>query len=193
LESRNETTTVLLDLSYTQSLVKELRCAEQQYRASPLHIQSIYFGGGTPSLAPIECLSSIIDFIHNSDAFLLADDCETTIEVDPGTFTMEKLGMLKKLGFNRLSYGVQSFHDETLELIGRTHRNADIQSSLKTIRQVYTETDRLNWSIDLISGLPGVSLAQWIETLELAVSIRPQPTHISVYDLQVEQVRVQHK
>jgi coproporphyrinogen III oxidase-like Fe-S oxidoreductase len=179
----------LLDLNYTEAILKELQHAERQFCASPLQIKSIYFGGGTPSLAPIESLSAIIDFIHRSGAFLLADNCETTIEIDPGTFTVQKLEKLKKLGFNRLSFGVQSFDDATLAFIGRTHRNADIQTSLEAIRQVFAGKDGLNWSIDLISGLPGVSLAEWIETLEHAVSMRPQPTHISVYDLQVEQVR----
>jgi coproporphyrinogen III oxidase-like Fe-S oxidoreductase len=180
----------LLDRNYTQAILQELQHAERQYSASRLLVRSIYFGGGTPSLAPIECLSAIFDFIHSSKAFVLADDCETTIEVDPGTFTVTKLHKLKNLGINRLSFGVQSFDDATLAFIGRTHRNADIQMSLEAIRQVFgTEKDGLNWSIDLISGLPGVSLAQWIETLERAVSMRPQPKHISVYDLQVEQVR----
>ena len=92
------------------------------------------------------------------------------------------------MGFNRISLGVQSFSDPILESIGRTHRCADILDSISMIQQVYGNGNDgiVNYSIDLISGLPGVTTADWIETLQCATSLNPKPTHLSLYDLQIE-------
>jgi len=87
------------------------------------------------------------------------------------------------LGFNRISLGVQSFHDNTLQLLGRTHRYIDILTSIQYISQVGIE----NYSIDLITGLPTMDIPLWIETLNIATTqLHPPPTHFSIYDLQVE-------
>lgn len=159
-------------------------------------LQSIYFGGGTPSLAPTSTLQEILHRILYSkqSPFCIPSvsdssplpPVEITIEMDPGTFTIDKLQAIKDMGFNRISLGVQSFSDSILEAIGRTHRCDDVLDSIDMIQQVYGNENDVNYSIDLISGLPGVTAADWIETLQYATSLKPQPTHMSLYDLQIE-------
>lgn len=164
---------------YTKAILNELNSI--QYKEN-VQLQSIYFGGGTPSLAPIETLKRILDSIRTS--FSVADDAEVSIEMDPGTFTKEKLQEVKKMGFNRISLGIQSFDDDVLESLGRVHRHSDIFESIDMLRDVFGED--LNYSIDLISGVPKLSLALWASTLEIATHLIPQPKHMSLYDLQIE-------
>ena len=175
---------------YTAALLKELYSIQKQQDSAKkgrICLKSIYFGGGTPSLMPTESLRRIMTAIF----CVFGVDrrhCEISMEVDPGTFTVEKLRDWKELGVNRFSLGVQSFDDALLESLGRVHRSEDIFESLEMIRQVYG--DDVNYSIDLISGLPGLSTALWMETLQIATTVlSPRPKHLSVYDLQIEQVR----
>ena len=149
-------------------------------------IKSIYFGGGTPSLAPVETIAEILKAA--SSQFELQPNAEITIEMDPGTFSTDKLRRLKALGINRISLGVQSFDDPILEIMGRVHRRSDVFEAIKSIQHVFG--DLPNYSIDLISGVPGLTLAKWIDTLQTALELHPRPTHISVYDLQVEESTV---
>ena len=149
-------------------------------------ISSIYFGGGTPSLAPIATLQAILEKIY--ECFDVAANSEITIEMDPGTFDQEKALALQALGFNRISLGVQSFNDTILESLGRIHREADVIQALQILESVWG--NELNYSMDLISGLPGLSVAEWANTLERAVYLNPKPSHLSLYDLQVERVSV---
>lgn len=150
-------------------------------------LSSIYFGGGTPSLAPLETIQSIIDRILAHDGpFYLDDEAEVTIEMDPGTFTKEHLVSLKQIGINRISLGVQSFDDTILEGIGRVHRNKDIMEAISNIQSVFGDTSA-NYSLDLISGLPGLTLDLWDETLKSALALKPAPNHLSIYDLQIEE------
>jgi putative oxygen-independent coproporphyrinogen III oxidase len=174
-----------MDQSYLQSILAELR-GIQRNATDPIPLQSIYFGGGTPSLAPLESIRRIMEGIcRTEDApFLLEPNAEVSIEMDPGTFDLSYVQSLKELGFNRISLGGQSFDDDILEGIGRIHRKKDIYEALQMIQDVYG--DDANYSIDLISGLPGLTLAKWAETLQLAASLQPRPSHMSIYDLQVE-------
>jgi coproporphyrinogen III oxidase-like Fe-S oxidoreductase len=177
-----------MNQEYTAALLKELQSIQAQrgLREEKICLQSVYFGGGTPSLMPIESLQQVMMAIF--DEFQLETNCEITLEVDPGTFTVEKLRAWKELGVNRLSLGVQSFDDILLESLGRVHRLKDIYDAVVMIRDVYGED--VNYSIDLISGLPGLSIALWMETLQIATTgLNPRPNHLSVYDLQIEQVR----
>lgn len=183
-----------LDQKYTNSLLKEFDLLLTNSRDDTIAMKkiplcSIYVGGGTPSLAPIETLRRIMATIldKNRSPFTInADKCEISIEADPGTFSLQKLQFFKEIGFNRLSLGVQSFDNSILESLGRIHRSEDIVDSIAMIRRVYG--DDANYSIDLISGLPGLTLATWLETLEKAVNLEPRPKHLSIYDLQVESV-----
>ncbi len=185
-----------METSYKDAILKEIEIIRQSNpNPKKIPLRSIYFGGGTPSLASIETLKEILDsiLVDPQSPFVnpffneeqTQNSLEITIEIDPGTFSLSKLQSLKHLGFNRLSLGVQSFDDNILERIGRFHRFNDIQCSIDMIKEVYGE-DNANYSIDLISGLPGLSLAKWAETLETAVSLSPQPSHLSLYDLQIE-------
>jgi coproporphyrinogen III oxidase-like Fe-S oxidoreductase len=129
-------------------------------------------------------LRELVTAIQSSPWFHFEHDIEWTMEVDPGTFDLDKLHLLKDLGFNSFSLGVQSFEDDILQSLGRTHQRRDIHSSIAMLTEVFGE--QVNYSIDLISALPGLSLAQWTETLQTAVSLYPRPRHVSIYDLQIE-------
>ena len=170
----------IMNDNYTKAIFREIDSIKSSSR---IVLRSVYFGGGTPSLAPVSTLQAIMERIKQGP-FQLQDDCEITIEMDPGTFTAEKLQAVKNLGFNRISLGIQSFNDSILESLGRVHRFKDISESISILDQVYG--DSINYSIDLISGLPGLSLAEWAETLSQATLLSPKPSHLSVYDLQIE-------
>ena len=169
-----------MDRNYTDALLQELTNTPIPHETT---LVSVYLGGGTPSLAPVESIQRILEAVRR---FRLAPDAEITMEMDPGTFSLAQAQALRELGVNRISLGVQSFHDGMLESLGRVHRYKDIVSALSILETVFG--DDLNYSIDLISGLPGLSLAGWAETLEMATNLKPRPTHMSLYDLQVESV-----
>ena len=175
-----------MDTNYRQALLSEIDIIRNTTQ-SKIHLQSIYFGGGTPSLAPLTTLNDIMHAIYKADdaPFHLDDDAEITIEMDPGTFNITYLEGIKQIGFNRISMGVQSFDNDILATMGRVHRSKDVYDSVEMIGNVFGE-ESASYSIDLISGVPDLSLALWSETLCKAVSLHPRPNHISCYDLQVE-------
>ena len=192
-ESKATATSLLgfqsMDRNYRKAVLKELDLIapqndeEKNNKTSSVLLESIYFGGGTPSLAPIETIESILQSIASK--FRISSKAEITMEIDPGTFSRHTLQAYKELGVNRISLGVQSFHDTILEGLGRTHRRKNIEASLELLQDVYG--DELNYSMDLISGLPGLSLELWDDTLEHITSrVSPRPNHLSIYDLQVE-------
>jgi len=143
-------------------------------------LKTIFFGGGTPSLLPIEGLSKIIQALEKK--FGISPDSEISIEIDPGTFTADKLIQYQNLGINRISLGVQAFQDELLKTCGRSHNLEQIWDSLEFLLQVNFQ----NFSLDLISGLPNQTIEQWEESLEKVISV--SPTHVSCYDLVLESV-----
>ncbi|MDJ0602024.1 MAG: radical SAM family heme chaperone HemW, partial [Crocosphaera sp.] len=114
--------------------------------------------------------------------FGINSDAEISLEMDPGTFSLEQLFDYKKLGVNRFSVGVQSFNDQLLEKCGRFHRCQDIEQAINFIHQ----TNIQNFSVDLISGLPYQTKENWQFSLEQAIKI--EPNHISCYDLVLEPV-----
>lgn len=182
-----------MDARYKNAVLSEIDAIQKSsrhYGKNVIRLRSIYFGGGTPSLAPLSTLQGILNSIVKSEkkegtaTFVLDEDAEITIEMDPGTFDLPYLVAVKEMGFNRISLGVQSFDDNVLATMGRVHRSADVFRSVDMIRQVYGE--HANYSIDLISGVPGLTLAGWAETLYTAVRLRPRPMHMSLYDLQLE-------
>ena len=138
-------------------------------------LSSIFFGGGTPSLLSPDQISQILMTLERRFGFELG--IEISMEVDPGTFDLPRLESWRSAGVNRFSLGVQAFQDELLEACGRSHRVADVWRSVELLRPG-------NWSLDLMSGLPGQTLFMWRESLELA--IEAGSTHLSVYDLTVE-------
>ncbi|KAL9182198.1 hypothetical protein ACHAXT_012850 [Thalassiosira profunda] len=174
-----------VDAQYKKAVLAEIDAISKS-SADVIPLRSIYFGGGTPSLAPLSTLRDILDNLIGSEnaPFRLMDDAEISIEMDPGTFDFDYLFAVKEMGFNRISLGVQSFDDTILETMGRVHRSADVYHSIDMLSQVFGE--EANYSIDLISGVPGLTLAGWAATLYSAVRLQPQPKHMSLYDLQLE-------
>jgi oxygen-independent coproporphyrinogen-3 oxidase len=188
-----------IDRRYRKAVLDEIDALGRSRRSSPSpspssstpssssrgRLRSVYFGGGTPSLAPPTTLSAILDAIRHN--FELDDDAEVTIEMDPGTFDVAYLESIRDMGFNRISLGVQSFDDSILETLGRVHRRSDVYRSVGMIGEVFG-FECANYSIDLMSGVPGQTLAGWAETLrEASCVLRPKPAHMSLYDLQVEE------
>lgn len=143
-------------------------------------LETVFFGGGTPSLLAVEQLERILDSLNQR--FGIATGAEISMEMDPGTFSLQQLQGYQNAGVNRVSLGVQAFQDELLNVCGRSHNSTDIFAAVDLLRQVEIP----DFSLDLISGLPHQTLAQWQESLKTAVKIAP--THMSCYDLVIEPV-----
>ncbi|MDC3276364.1 radical SAM family heme chaperone HemW [Flavobacteriaceae bacterium] len=141
-------------------------------------IESIYFGGGSPSLLNPKAIDDLIELIKLHSK--LEDHLEVTLEVNPDDVTADYLSGLKKAGINRLSLGVQSFIDKDLVFMNRAHNNSQSLNALEIISKTFT-----NYSLDLIYGMPYSSLAEWEENLETALGFNPP--HISAYALTVEE------
>ena len=143
-------------------------------------LQTIFFGGGTPSLLAVEQLSQILDTL--SQQFGIAAGAEISMEIDPGTFDLAQVQGYRAAGVNRVSIGVQAFQPELLQACGRSHTVADVYQAVEWVQQAGFE----NFSLDLISGLPHQTLADWEASLETAIDLAP--THLSCYDLTIEPI-----
>ncbi len=143
-------------------------------------LQTIFFGGGTPSLLAVEQLSRIL--VTLDQQFGIATGAEISMEIDPGTFDLAQVQGYRSAGVNRVSLGVQAFQPELLQACGRSHTITDVYQAVEWVRQAEFE----NVSLDLISGLPHQTLEDWQESLEKAIALAP--THVSCYDLTIEPV-----
>lgn len=141
-------------------------------------VDTIYFGGGTPSYFGAENLDNILDEIHRS--FHISLNPEITLEANPDSLDEKSLKRLLKAGFNRISIGVQSDRDEILAQLGRPHTFEQAKRAYELARKV----GFANISLDLMYGLPGQNLDTWLETVETIVSLRPE--HISCYCLTLD-------
>jgi oxygen-independent coproporphyrinogen-3 oxidase len=159
---------------YVEAVCQEI----QAYAPSFLPLQTIFFGGGTPSLLPIAGLAQILRTLQAH--WGIGETAEISIEIDPGTFDADQLRAYQNLGINRFSLGIQAFQDSLLATCGRHHRLTDIDQALTAIAQVGIN----NWSLDLISGLPTQTATDWQQSLTQAIAARPN--HISCYDLVLE-------
>jgi len=139
---------------------------------------TIFFGGGTPSLLAPRQIEAVLTNLRES--FDIASEAEITLEVNPGTVTRESLAAFRALGVNRLSVGIQSFHDHELAFLGRIHDRAEALRCVDWSRAAGFE----NVGMDLIYSVPGQTLQQWEEILRAAVDLAPQ--HIAAYSLIVE-------
>ncbi len=157
----------------------DLVCQEISLHHGP-PLQTIFFGGGTPSLLDAPQLEQILD--HLDRQFGIAAGAEISMEIDPGTFNLEQLRCYRNLGVNRVSLGVQAMQDHLLSACGRSHRHHDTLAAIESI----DGAGITNWSLDLISGLPHQSLEDWQESLAIAIQLGP--THISTYDLTLEPI-----
>lgn len=142
-------------------------------------VKTIYIGGGTPSLIDSKYIVQIIEDIKLN--FEIDEKAEITIEVNPGTVTLEKLEDYNKAGINRLSIGLQSTHEHLLKEIGRIHTYLDFLDTFRFAREAGFE----NINVDLMIGLPNQTLAEVQDSIEEIVSMEPE--HISVYSLILEE------
>ena len=162
-----------------KSQLVDMLCKEMELRKDELGqtIQTIYFGGGTPSLLNSEELNLIFKTIYAN--YQVSEKAEITLEANPDDLSEEVIKMLDASPVNRLSIGVQSFFEEDLKLMNRAHNSEEALQSLKLAKQYFD-----NISIDLIYGIPGQSNEQWIDNLETALKL--DIPHISSYALTVE-------
>ena len=172
----------LADLAepYARALVREIDLVASSAPA-PIHVPTVFFGGGTPSLMPLPRLAEILAALRRG--FVLADDCEITLEANPGTVDAEYLDGLAALGINRLSFGVQSAQPGELALLGRIHSWDEAVEAVTLAKRAGFDR-RSGINVDLIFGVPDQSMAAWQDTLERALALEPE--HISLYCLTLE-------
>lgn len=144
----------------------------------PLPAKTLYLGGGTPSLMPVEALTALVEALTARRA-IGESTTERTIEINPDDVTEDKAVAWQRLGFNRFSIGVQSFDDTLLRTIGRRHDAASARRAVETLQPLG------DVSLDLIFALPEQTVEQWRQTVAEAVALRPQ--HISAYALMYEE------
>ncbi|MBN2143115.1 MAG: radical SAM family heme chaperone HemW [Candidatus Aureabacteria bacterium] len=155
---------MLLEWGRLQNRIKELTS-----------VKTIYFGGGTPSLYPVDKVQDLLEKIFSHA--LVHQGSEITMEIDPKTIRRQSLVKLHALGVNRISMGIQSFSDPVLAILGRYHRQKDILACYEDCRSAgFT-----NISFDLIFGVPGQTLSSWEEDLKWVRCLKPE--HVSLYNL----------
>lgn len=166
-------------LKYIECLKKEIRQSIKLTNSKDYIVKTIYIGGGTPSFIKSKYIIEIIKEIRKK--YIVDENTEITIELNPGTVTEQKLSDYYNLGINRLSIGLQSDNDEILKNIGRIHTYSEFLDTYKLARKVGFK----NINVDLMLGLPN----QTIEMLENTVNnvIKLEPEHISVYSLILEE------
>jgi len=142
-------------------------------------IETIYFGGGTPSILTESEISLLINTI--TENYTVINNAEISLECNPDDLTREKVQNLKKAGINRLSIGIQSFNDEDLKFMNRSHNSSQAIESVKLAKEIGFN----NISIDLMYSLPKQSLEKWKKNLDIAFSLEIQ--HISAYSLTIEE------
>lgn len=163
---------------YFQSLFHEIRLNASGY-SNKYYVDSIFIGGGTPSITESSLMRQLMKTVY--DCFEVVRDSEITIESNPKTLDAEKLEAYLESGINRISIGAQSFNDELLNNLGRTHNTEDFLANYTLAR----ESGFRNINLDLMFGIPGQTMPIWIGTLERAISLAPE--HISFYSLQIEE------
>ena len=168
---------------YVDALTSEILAAHHKKNSpanvggSDLSIDTIYFGGGTPSLLTPLQLEKILSAVDKQ--FAVQPERELTVEMNPATVTLEKLKDYRSLGVNRASFGVQTFDDTELKRLARGHNAEDARMTFRLLRDAGFE----NISFDLIAGLPRQTLADWERNLDEALTL--QPEHLSLYLLEI--------
>lgn len=166
---------------YVAALTSEI--AQWNEVDQPQTVDTIYFGGGTPSLLATEQLEEILNAVR--DRFAITENPEITLEINPGDSGLSEqarrqtMREWRRLGINRASFGAQTFDDRELKLLGRTHDANDVRQTFADLRSAGFE----NINFDLIAGLPGQSLERWRQNLEAALQLKPE--HLSLYLLDV--------
>ena len=167
--------TKAMQKEYEEALLAEIDAAEE---TAEREVISVFFGGGTPSAVDAGMLARVMEKLRSK--YVFSEDAEITLEANPGTLDAEKLKCYRKSGFNRISIGCQSVHDEELKRLGRIHTFAEFQESFALAR----DAGFANINVDLMSGLPEQSEEKWEESLRTIAELSPE--HISAYSLIVE-------
>jgi oxygen-independent coproporphyrinogen-3 oxidase len=166
-------------LSSIQDWLEAIKREMLLYKERFPRFDSLYLGGGTPSLLPDRELADLVRHLHSN--FSICDDTEFTVEVNPDDITSDKVAVLQDLGVNRISLGVQSFDDQDLRFLKRRH-SAD--QAVKALHE-FKGAGFVRVGLDLMFGLPGQTESGWVKTLERAVSFNPE--HISCYQLTIHE------
>ncbi len=161
---------------FMDCILLEIDLLAKKYKAP---LKTIFFGGGTPTILSGEELLLILDRVR--EKFTLLEGIEISSEANPETVNKEQLTLLKQGGFNRLSFGVQSFSNHYLKKLGRVHTANKAIESYYLAREIGFD----NLNLDLIFALPGQSMEEWQDTLEQAVRLNPE--HLSTYNLKIEE------
>jgi oxygen-independent coproporphyrinogen III oxidase len=160
---------------YVDTLISELAVFPKR----GIRADTIYFGGGTPSLLEPKQVEKILDSVFS--VFSVADEPEITMEMNPATVSAGSLAAYRGLGVNRASFGVQTFNDRDLRLLARGHNANDARETFRLLR----EAGFANISFDLIAGLPGQTVEDWERNLDEALAMGPE--HLSLYLLEIHQ------
>ena len=160
---------------YVRALTTEISHFEQKAGT----VETIYFGGGTPSLLNPRQLENILDAIY--EKFSVNPEIELTMEMNPATVSLETLREYRNAGVNRASFGAQTFDDTELKRLGRKHTAADVRETIELLRNSGFD----NVSFDLIAGLPRQTLRDWEHNLNEALKLRPE--HLSLYLLEIHE------
>lgn len=170
--------------AYVNALLDDLHCDVERF-AINRPIQTIFIGGGTPSLFAPESIAKLLAGIKKS--ITIAEDAEITLEANPGTFESAKFNEFNQLGINRLSIGVQSFHDRLLTTLGRVHSGQEAVKAAEIAHQAGFS----NFNLDLMFGLPDATPEESINDIKTAIQLTP--AHISFYQLTLEPNTLFHK
>jgi oxygen-independent coproporphyrinogen-3 oxidase len=162
---------------YVDALCEEVQSSK--FKVQSPAIDTIYFGGGTPSLLTPKQAEKILRAVFSR--FSIQSNAEITMEMNPGTLTPEKARDFRSLGVNRASYGAQTFDDDELKRLGRRHTAEDVRKTIDLLRAA----DFSNVSFDLIAGLPGQTLSDWERNLNEALKLKPE--HLSLYLLEIHE------
>jgi oxygen-independent coproporphyrinogen-3 oxidase len=170
---------VELKRRYVEALISEIhhRGWELRATADDAVADTIYFGGGTPSLLEAEEIRRILDACRQ--CFTVTGDREVTVEANPETVTLERLSAYRAAGVNRISLGVQSFRDDELRRLSRLHGAQRARAAFEDARRAGFD----NVSVDLMMWLPDQSVAEWLESIDAAIALAPE--HLSLYLLEI--------
>ena len=161
---------------YTERLISEIRAYKREPRIA---VGTVFFGGGTPSVLPLELIRPIFDAIR--ETFTIFPGAEITVEANPGTLTEEQILAYRELGVNRMSIGMQSVHENELKILGRIHTFEDARRAVDMIRGA----GFINFNIDLMYGIPEQTLSSFEKTLDEVIAM--EPSHVSCYGLILEE------
>jgi oxygen-independent coproporphyrinogen-3 oxidase len=175
----------ITDLSLQAAFLDALASEMNMTRELDEEFDTLYLGGGTPSVLDIKAIDNIIKTAHQ--CFNILSNAEITLEVNPGTVTLERLKGYRQAGVNRINMGVQSFNSANLDFLERIHSAKEAKMAVKWTQKSGYE----NIGLDLIYGIPGQTTSSWLNDLHMAVEFHPQ--HLSCYMLSFEPGTPMHK